>query len=169
MWRSQWRCDIAIETPRHAEYACEETHPGKTHDEWIAHINKNVRELESDEDRSEDAAFIGKITLGTDPSICGAPHPSREGVVCLLAPHSDDILHDVPQTEERPMMQIDPSDAQKILDILADNEEYHTKRDEMNAAIHRSTDRVRYSPLTVETTNQRERLSALMREQGVPQ
>jgi len=65
-------------------------------------------------------------------------------------------------------MQLDPSDAQKILDILVDNEEYHVKRDEMNAAIHRSTDRVRYSPITSETIAQRERLQALMREAGVP-
>lgn len=65
-------------------------------------------------------------------------------------------------------MQIDASDAQKILDILADNEEYHIKRDEMNAAIHRSTDRVRYSPITTETQAQRQRLQELMREAGVP-
>lgn len=63
-------------------------------------------------------------------------------------------------------MQLDPSDAQKILDSLRDNEEYHIKRDEMNAAIHRSTERVRYSPITSETIAQRERLEVLMREQG---
>lgn len=66
-----------------------------------------------------------------------------------------------------PVVNIDASDAQKILDVLADNEEYHTKRDEMNAAIHRATDKVRYSPITSETISARERLQALMREQGV--
>jgi len=65
-------------------------------------------------------------------------------------------------------MTIDPSDAQKILDILVDNEEFHIKRDEMNAAVHRSKERVRYSPITSETIAQRERLQALMHEQGVP-
>lgn len=65
-------------------------------------------------------------------------------------------------------MQIDPSDAQKILDVLVLNEEYHIKRDEMNAAIHRATETVRYSPITSETIAQRERLQKLMQEQGVP-
>jgi len=69
---------------------------------------------------------------------------------------------------EDALMDLPDSDAQKILDTLLLNEEYHVKRDEMNAAIHRATGTVRFSPITSETIAQRERLQKLMQEQGVP-
>jgi hypothetical protein len=163
---------MAIETPRHAEYGCEEIHPGATHNEWIALEIKT-----GGTDNSDEAAFIGKITLdneGTaeladqskstedDPGLCLHEHRKWPGIRCQRKVGHAGVHSVNPEGEQ--VFQIDPSDAAKILDVLRDNEEYHIKRDEMNAAIHRSTDRVRYSPITSETIAQRERLEALMKE-----
>lgn len=160
---------MAIETPRHAEFGCEEVHPGASHTDWITLEIKT-----GGTDNSDEAVFIGKITLPEPeqaealedvvPELCGARHPARRGVTCER-PKGHDGQHN---TLKEDLMKIDGSDAAKILDVLRDNEEYHIKRDEMNAAIHRSTERVRYSPITTETINQRERLEALMREAGLP-
>lgn len=163
---------MAIETPRHAEYGCEDTHPGATHNEWIALEIKT-----GGTDASAGAAFIGKVTL-PDPELeqfiagrdyCLFEHPD-EPIQCHRPKGHDGGHSQFPRESDfkEGLMQIDPSDAAKILDSLRDNEEYHIKRDEMNAAIHRSTERVRYSPITSETIAQRERLEALMKEQGVP-
>ena len=65
-------------------------------------------------------------------------------------------------------MTIDDSDALKLLDALAANEQFHRFRDNMNGAVHLAKE-TRLSPLTSETIAARERLSTLMREQGVPQ
>lgn len=167
---------MAIETPRHEAYACAERHPGQTHDEWIAQMVRNLAELESTEDRSDDAVFIGKVTL-PDPEIeqfiagrdyCLFQHPD-EPIQCHRPKGHAGNHAQFPREGDfmAGKLQLDPSDAAKILDILRDNEEYHLKRDEMNAAIHRSTERVRWSPITSETIAQRERLETLMKEQGV--
>lgn len=49
---------MAIETPRHPEFACDETHPGMGHTDWIAMENRT-----GGTDNSEEAAFIGKISV----------------------------------------------------------------------------------------------------------
>lgn len=149
---------MAIETPRHAEFACEETHPGATHSEWIALEIKT-----GGTDNSDEAAFIGKVVLENDPGLCLQESPFTPGVRCQR-PVGHPGIH---SENGGQMLQLDSSDAAKILDSLRDNEEYHVKRDEMNAAIHRSTERVRYSPITSETIAQRERLESLMKDQGV--
>lgn len=163
---------MAIETPRHAEFGCEEIHPGASHNDWIALEIKT-----GGTDNSDQAAFIGKIVLDNegvaevadqnkpDPGLCLAPHPVRRNAGCQR-PVGHDGAHS--GNPGGPRMKIDQSDAAKILDNLRNNEEYHIKRDEMNAAVHLSTERVRYSPITTETINQRERLEALMREAGLP-
>jgi hypothetical protein len=163
---------MAIETPRHEAYACDERHPGQTHDDWITQMVRNLAELNSSEDRSEDAAFIGKITLA-DPArdYCLYDHPD-EPIQCHRPKGHKGSHAQFPREGDFTaggLMQIDPSDAHKILDNLRNNEEFHIKRDEMNAAVHLSTERVRYSPITSETIAQRERLEKLMQEQGIPQ
>lgn len=58
-------------------------------------------------------------------------------------------------------VQIDCSDFYKILDALKANEEFHINRDKMNGAVHLAKE-VRYSPLTTETINARERMEFLL-------
>lgn len=58
---------------------------------------------------------------------------------------------------------IDTSDLWKILDCLRENEEYHIRRDQMNAAMHLAKE-PRYSPLTSITRDARERLERLIGE-----
>ena len=58
-------------------------------------------------------------------------------------------------------MEIDESDLLKILDTLRGNELFHTSRDKMNGALHLAKE-VRYSPLTTETINARERLEIII-------
>ena len=65
-------------------------------------------------------------------------------------------------------LSIEISDLQKICDVLAKNEEYHRRRDEMNAALHMG--QVRYSPLTSETMAALERLTKILHDLSeVPQ
>ena len=60
-------------------------------------------------------------------------------------------------------MQIDKSDALKILDVLTVNETFHIHRDRMNSEIHLAKE-VRYSPITNETIAAKERLLKLIDE-----
>ena len=59
-------------------------------------------------------------------------------------------------------MDIHSSDVEKILDVLKKNEEFHTHRDAMNAALHLGIKRD--SPLTSETISARERLEYTIEE-----
>ncbi len=62
-------------------------------------------------------------------------------------------------------MEMDKSDALKILDVLKGNEEFHIHRDKMNGALHLAKE-IRFSPLTTETINARERLEKILKETG---
>lgn len=58
-------------------------------------------------------------------------------------------------------MDIDQSDVLKVYDVLDRAVEFHRLRDEMNAQLHLAK-QVRYSPLTNELINQRNRLHELL-------
>lgn len=60
-------------------------------------------------------------------------------------------------------MEIDKSDAYKILDSLALNKDYHQARDQKNRAIHQARE-VRNSPITTTTENAYERLKKIIEE-----
>ena len=53
------------------------------------------------------------------------------------------------------------SDLLKILDILRANEEFHRRRDEMNAVLHLASE-ICFSPLTSETISAREKLERIL-------
>jgi len=59
---------------------------------------------------------------------------------------------------------IEQSDAQKILDALKENTEFHRRRDEMNAQVHLAKE-VRQSPITSTTVSAYERLTEIMNEE----
>jgi len=58
-------------------------------------------------------------------------------------------------------MNIDISDAHKILDCLHRNEMFHRYRDLMNSQVHLAIE-TRFSPLTSETISSVERLQAII-------
>ena len=58
---------------------------------------------------------------------------------------------------------VDTSDLEKVRDVLGKALLFHTRRDDMNAAVHLA-DTTRYSPLTSELDAACERLEALVGE-----
>lgn len=62
-------------------------------------------------------------------------------------------------------MKVTRSDFLKVLDALERAGAFFVRRDEMNAELHLSADRVRLSPLTSEVLAAKDRLAALLNEQ----
>lgn len=61
------------------------------------------------------------------------------------------------------IINIDRSEAYKILDALRENELFHQRRDEMNSQIHLAKE-VRYSPITTITMAAVERFFSLVND-----
>jgi hypothetical protein len=58
-------------------------------------------------------------------------------------------------------MMVSRSDLEKVLDTLERNRNFHKRRDEMNSELHLAKE-VRYSPLTVETMAQLDRVRMML-------
>lgn len=58
---------------------------------------------------------------------------------------------------------VDDSDLMKLRDTLQRNLRFHERRDEMNGELHLA-ERVRYSPLTVETDGAVDRVKTMLEE-----
>jgi len=60
-------------------------------------------------------------------------------------------------------MDVNRSDLEKIWDVLKRNADFHIYRDKMNAELHLAG-QARFSPLTSETINAKERIENLLKE-----